>query len=194
MRAVPWALRLLLLLALTVPFGFGGWFVRQEYTANLDEVHAGAERSAVALAEHVDNVIEVHALVLQQVANLTAGMTWNEIASDTRLQHALSDLAKNFGQISVIGIADAHGRVWVNTARHVSEANTINGRDYFLAHQSGRTDGLHISQPFTGTHSGKRQFAISIARKNATGAFDGVIYTAVPLTYLTDFWKKFVPS
>lgn len=194
MRAAPWALRLLLLLALTVPFGFGGWLVWQEYTANLDEVHARAERSAVALAEHVENVIEVHALVLRQVANLTAGMTWNEIASDTRLQHALSDLATNFGQIAMIGIADAQGRVWFNTAGPASEADTISGLDYFLAHQSGRTDGLHISQAFTGALSGKRQFAISIARENAAGAFDGVIYTAVPLDYLTDFWKQFVPS
>lgn len=191
---VPWALRILLLLALIVPFGFAGWFAWQEYTASLEEVHARAERSAVALAEHVDSVLEVHALVLRQVANLTAGMTWNEIAEDKRLQHALSDLAANFGQISVIGIADAQGRVWFHSTGPVSDTYSVKDRDFFLAHRSGGADRMHFGQVFTGPLSGRRQFAVSIARDNPSGAFDGVIYTAVSIDYLVDFWKQFIPS
>ena len=191
---VSWSLRILLLLALLLPALAAGWYAWREYNAVLDEVHDSAQRSVVALVEHADNVLEAHSLILHQIATMTNGKNWEAIAQDTLLQRTMVNMATNFEQVAVVGIADANGRVWASSARLGPERTSITDRDYFLAHKEGASSGMYFSEGHTGRLTGKRQFAISVARTDSSGNFDGVIFTAVPLDYLINFWRQFAPT
>lgn len=188
-----WSLRILLLLSLVLPALIAGWFSWHRHGVTLEDVHSRAQRSVVALVEHADNVLQAHSLIISEVAMLADGKTWPQIAADKRLQQALAHLTSNFAQVSVIGIADAQGRVWASNLAYPADT-TIAHRDYFLAHKNGGHRGRFFGQAYTGRVSGKRQFAISIARTDANGAFDGVIFTCVPIDYFISFWRQFAPS
>ncbi|GAB3542926.1 hypothetical protein GCM10027343_15740 [Noviherbaspirillum agri] len=194
LRATSWSLRALLALALLLPLFLAAWFAWYQRTVVLEDVADNARRSVVALEAHAANVLQTHALILQQIASMTEGRTSAQIRTDKRLQQTLAALANDFRQVSILGITDADGRVIASSIGQPAPGTHSADRDYFLAHANGTARGMFFSQPFTGRLNGIRQFAISIARTTPAGAFDGVIYAAVPLDYFTRFWRQFVPS
>jgi two-component system NtrC family sensor kinase len=186
-----WAL---LLLALLLPALIAGWFAWQRHNANLNEVHLMAQRSVIALEQHMGNVLQTHALLLRQIADRTQGRPWRAIASDIQLQRTFAELTNNFKQVSLIGLADANGRLRMSSAPHTAAGDTLADRDYFIAHKDGTARETFFSRPFASRMDKARQFIISIARTGSSGEFDGIIFAAVSLDYFTNFWKQFVPS
>lgn len=186
-----WAL---LLLALLFPALLAGWFAWHRHAAALNEAEVMAQRSVIALEQHMGNVLQTHALLLCQIADITRGQSWTKIESDAHLQKVFANLTANFDQVSLIGIADANGVLRVSSVRQPVDGITVADRDYFIAHKSGKAKEIFFSEPYTGRMNGVRQFAISIARTGPSGEFDGIVFAAVSLDYFTTFWKQFVPS
>jgi two-component system NtrC family sensor kinase len=193
LRSTPRPLIALLALALLLPALLAGWFSWSHYGTVLREAEDQAQRSVVALQEHAANVLESHALILQQVSDLTRGRTWQEISTDIKLQRTLSDLTSRFEQVAFIGLVDADGRLRASSAGPVANVS-LTDREYFSAHKNGTSRDVFFSEAYTGRIKGISQFAISIARTDSAGVFDGVIYASVPVDYFTRFWKQFVPS
>lgn len=194
LRDVPRPLWALLVLAVLFPALLAGWFAWHRHAAALDEARLMAQRSVVALEQHMGNVLQTHTLLLSQIADRTQGRPWSEIESDRQLLKTVAELPANFEQVSSIGIADADGRLRISSAQQPVEGVTIADRDYFIAHKSGAVRGIFFSEPFTGRINGVHQFAISLARTGPSGEFDGIVFAAVSLDYFKDFWKQFVPS
>ncbi len=194
LRDTPRLLWVLLLLALLLPATVTGWFAWHRHTAILSEVQLMAQRSVIALEEHAGNVLQTHALLLRQIADRTQGRPWQQIESDILLHQTFAELTTEFRQVSVIGIADADGRLRASSVRQPIEDVMVVDRDYFIAHRDGTARGIFFSQPYTGRLNGIRQFTISIARTSPSGEFDGIVFAAVSLDYFASFWKQFVPS
>ncbi|HYC43449.1 MAG TPA: ATP-binding protein [Noviherbaspirillum sp.] len=190
----PVTVRVLLVLAVLHPFLIAGWFAWHQHTVVLHEAESSAQRSVVALVEHAGNVLQVHSLMLTQVASMTEGRSGPALAADQALLQTFADLTARYEQVSVIGVTDAEGRVWASSFRVNPADASVAYRDYFIAHQSGTAQGMYFSEAFTGKISGKRSFAISIARRTPSGKFDGIVFATVPLDYLMRFWKQFAPS
>ncbi len=183
----------LLVFALVLPVLLAAWFGWHHYGRVLEDSERTAQRSVVALQEHAANVLETHALVLYQVADITHNKPWSQIEDDVKLQRTLADLTSRFKQVALIGLADANGRVIVSSAEGGKNVS-VSERDYFIAHKRGAAQGMFFSEAFVGQLTGSSQFAISIARADANGRFDGVIFASVPVDYFTKFWQQFVPS
>jgi len=194
LRSTSCSLRALLVLALLLPLFLAAWFAWHQRNVVLDDMEDTAKRSVIALEEHAANVLQTHALILQQIAGMTEGRTSEQIRTDKRLHQTLAALSNDFKQVSILGITDGNGRVLATSIGQPAPSAQSADRDYFLAHKNGTARGMYFSQAFTGRLNCVRQFAISIARTTPAGAFDGVIYAAVPLDYFTHFWKQFVPS
>ena len=186
--------RLILVLAITLPIALAIWSSWQHHIQTLERANRTAARSVVALEQHVGNVLDIHTLALRQLDALTNGRTVNEISNDVRLRDIVSALTRDFPQISIVGMADANGRIWLHSVRGAASGASVADRDYFLAQKTGTSKGIYISDAFTGRLNGERQFGISLPRFSSTGEFDGIIYTTVPLKYLTQFWEHFTPS
>ena len=194
LRASSLLLRSALLLGLFIPLLVGAGFAWHEYQQSLDEASDNGSRSAVALEEHATNVLDTHWLILRQLESQTRDRTWEQIGGDAHLKKSLGDLARDFGQVGLIGLADADGRLWLSSSDGPTPTMSVADRDYFQAHKNGTVSGLFVGEPFNNKRTGARQFGISVARKTATGAFDGVFFTAVPLDYFVSFWRQFAPS
>lgn len=193
LRQTSWRQRVLLALALIVPFAFAALFAVHQRAQVIATAHDDGRRSVLALEHHAANVIDAHSLILRQLNILVHGRSWEQIRGDTLLRTMLSEFSRDLTQVSTIGITDADGSVITNTADIGADARSIADRDYFKAHQHGPA-GIFVSEAFTGRPSGQRQFAISIRRTSPSGEFAGVIFTAVPLDHFVNFWQGFTPS
>lgn len=183
----------LLGLSLVIPWLLTGWFGWYHYGSVTREAEHTAQRSVVALQEHATNVLETHALVLHQVEAFTGQQSWREIASDARLEGALTQLVTRFPQLSAVGVVDAVGEIRLcNHGQH--RGVSVADHQYFAAHRNGSVQGIFFSEPESSRLLGEPQFTMSIARHNAQGQFDGIIFASVPVRYFTDFWKQFVPA
>ncbi|WP_194727345.1 histidine kinase dimerization/phospho-acceptor domain-containing protein [Noviherbaspirillum malthae] len=183
----------LLGLALLMPWLLTGWFGWYHYGSVTREAEHTAQRSVVALQEHAGSVLETHALVLHQIEALTGQQSWGEISSDPRLEGTLTQLVTRFPQLSAVGLVDAVGQVRLcNHGQH--RGVSVADRQYFGAHSNGNVQGVFFSEPESSRIHGEPQFTMSIARHNAQGQFDGIIFASVPVRYFTDFWRQFVPS
>ncbi|HZW20499.1 hybrid sensor histidine kinase/response regulator [Noviherbaspirillum sp.] len=183
----------LLAFAILLPVLLAAWFGWHHYGRVLEEAENTAQRSVVALQEHAANVLDSHALALYQVAGITDGRSRTALSTDRELQRTLSDLTARFEQISDIGVTDADGRLIASSAG-ASYPLSFAEHDFFIAQKSGIARGMFFSEAYAGKPDGRSQFAISIARTNPAGAFDGIIFASVPVDYFTKFWEQFVPS
>jgi two-component system NtrC family sensor kinase len=194
LRSTSPAQRVMLVLALTLPLLLVSWFRWHQRVQVLEEANRTAARSVVALEQHAANMLDVHMLILRQLDELTQGRRGSQISGDARLAETVTSLTREFPQVSVVGMADADGRIWLNSIQSATKGASVADRDYFLVHKNGASKGLYVSEAFTGRLNGERQFSISLRRLNASGEFDGIIFATVPLKHFTQFWKHFTPS
>ena len=184
----------LLALSLTLPLLLVTWFCWHQRVQVLEEANRIAARSVVALEQHAANMLDVHLLTLRQLDDLTQGKSGSQINGDARLGESVASLTREFPQISVVGMADAAGRIWLSSVKGATKIALVADREYFLVHKNGASNGLHISEAFTGRLNGARQFSMSLRRFTHSGDFDGIIFASVPLKHFTQFWERFTPS
>ena len=176
-----------------LPVLLTGWSAWHHYQAVVNESEQMAQRSVAALQEHAANVLDTHSQVLLNIAAMTQDRPWQSIVNDNELQDHIENLVYHFKQVAMIGLADANGQLRISS-ENSQPGRSIADRDFFAAHKSGITRGIFFSEAYSSGVIGKRHFSISIARRNAAGAFDGIIYASVPVEYFTSFWKQFVPT
>ena len=123
--------RVWLALALTLPLMLAAWYCWQQRVQALQEANRAAARSVVALEQHTANMLDVHTLILRQLGDLTLGKSGTEINGDARLGETVTSLTRDFPQVSVVGMADADGRVWLNSIQSATKSASIADRDYF---------------------------------------------------------------
>ena len=193
LRASSWPLRSLLVLGLLLPLFVASGFAWYEHKEAFNDVRHDANRSVLAIEEHAASVLDTHSLVLHELDGLTHGMSWEQIGQDPRLKQSIAQLTRQFRHVAEIGMADAQGRVVLRSGKPEAMGHSIANRDFFLFQQRGGTPPLYIGEAYTGS-DGALKFGVSIPRASPSGAFDGVIFTAVPVEYLTNFWRTFSPS
>lgn len=193
LRATSWPQRLLLLLALLLPLALAGWFAAYQRGRVIEEAQQSASHSVIALEQHAANVLDTHSIILRELDGLTRGRSWDQLGADRHLRRTLAELTREFDQVSAIGMVDANGTLRLSSAND-QLMPSVAERDYFLAHKNGAARGLFVGDAYIARGTGLRQFAISIARFTPSGAFDGVIFAAVPLEHFIVFWKEFMPS
>ena len=136
-RGTSAAQRILLGLALVLPLLVVTWYCWHKYTEVLEEANRTASRSVVALEQHAGNMLDSHTLILRQLDELTRGRSGSDINNDLRLKQIVIALTKDFPQVSVVGLADADGRLWLSSVQGAATNSSVADRDYFLAQKNG---------------------------------------------------------
>ncbi|MDB5887082.1 MAG: Blue-light-activated protein [Polaromonas sp.] len=186
--------RVLLALGLTIPLLLLLWFCWHQRVKVLQEANGTATRSVVALEQHAANMLDVHMLILRQLDELTQGKSGSQINADAQLGQSVARLTREFPQVSVVGMADADGRIRLSSVEGATRGASVGDRDYFLAHKNAAAKGIYVGEAFTGRLNGVRQFSISLSRFTDSGSFNGIIFATVPLQHFTQFWEQFTPS
>jgi PAS domain S-box-containing protein len=186
------ALRAASLLVPLLFFAFGAW---QSHRQHIREANRAAERTVEILDQQARRVFEVQDLVMTQIAERVAGLSWDEIAASADLHQWLKALDERTAQIDVIWLIDPQGR-GRNSSRFFPAPDTsrVADRDYFQALRES-DGGTFLGEPQRGRTVTNRVF-VNVARRRSApgGAFDGVIVTSLEPDYFANAFKSLALS
>lgn len=190
----PWAMRVLLVASLMLPFAFASLFAWQDYRRGNAEAEARVERMLAVAQEHALKVVETNALVLDSIAALMQGMSWPEIRVDVARIHAgLLALEERIEQLRLLHIVQPNGALFVISSNWPTPMVDLSSRDYFQRHRDG-LNRLYFGEPLVGRTSGIRAFTMSRARLDIHGRFDGVVLGSVLPSYFQQHWATMAGS
>src|SRR5579883_1469567 len=162
------------------------------------EARADAARIADLLHEQAERVIDSDELLLAQVADRIAVLSWPEIIGREReLQGFLETVIERVDGISGAFIADADGVVRVLTLRDPALASTyppspaeVRSKFFFTAARDGVP--LVFRGPFVEPATGRTFLRLARRLQDSDGTFRGVAVLTLSPRSLEEFWKSIV--
>jgi signal transduction histidine kinase len=179
-------LLVLSVLAPAVLFGFAAWRDRSQLLADAE---SRVSKAAEILDEHATAVFETQSMVIARVGDRISGMGWDEIGGSRDLHDFLVDLQRDLPQIESVFLTDPKGFIAASSRAFPMQNFDVRDREYFIGSLAGHR-GILVSAPFRGQMNGTWAFAISQARFNPEGAFDGVIAVTVSPDYFEGIFAK----
>ena len=186
------ALRTLLVLSCLLPLvvlalaSWRSWYLERA------EAEDGALSTIGLLEEHVRKVLDTQILVLNWIADRTEGMSWPEIEGSRPLYDLLAFLDTSYTQIDGIFIADASGRLRLDSHQFPLERRVdLADRDYFKT-LSSRQAALFISAAYAGQWNDAVSFRVARPLATPDGTFRGVVGLAVHIDYFEQFFQRLV--
>lgn len=190
MRAT--ALRALLVLSCLLPLlvlamaSWRSWYFERA------EAEDAANSTIGLVEEHVRKVLDTQVLVLNWIADRADGMSWEEIERSRPLYELLAFLDNNYAQIDGIFLADASGRLRMDSHQFPLQRRiTLADRDYFQALSPQRLS-LFISASYAGRWNGDVSFRVARPLTAPEGAFKGLVGLAVHIDYFEQFFRRLV--
>jgi two-component system NtrC family sensor kinase len=190
-RRVAHFLHGLIVVAILLPFGFLAAFAWATYRLTLTDAEKLVARTVDVLHENTLKVFETQELILDQVANLTASRSVEEVAAPDMISR-LKALEEGRAQVASIWLIDSQGLV---RASSVPWSPGLNGsdRDYFQAHLVDGV-GTYVGKAYVGRATGRSSFGFSRRWPTADGSFGGVISISVSSDYFSGFFEGAAPE
>ena len=154
---------------------------------------ASAERQMAdtvrLLAEQAEKVLDTTELLIQHVDQLTASLSWDEIARSDTLHHQLMLLDDKFAQVQGISLAAPDGFVVNSSNPFPTNPISAGDRPYFFVLRDGY-QGTFISKVYRGRATGIEQFAVAQRRSSPDGSFNGVIVASASPAYFIKAYER----
>ncbi|MBV8534477.1 MAG: hypothetical protein JO128_02720 [Alphaproteobacteria bacterium] len=163
-------------------FAIGAW---QSHTQLHDQAEESAQRQAAGLAEHAEKTLQSVELVIQQASQRLSGLSWDEIRTSRPLWDDLRRLDNRVPEVDAIFVVDPNGMNALTTRVFPPPEVDFSQRDYFTAQLTDGA-GIYLGASVTGLISRHPVFNMSMRRKSASGAFDGVVGASI-----SDYFEKF---
>jgi signal transduction histidine kinase/ActR/RegA family two-component response regulator len=186
-------LRVLLVGVILVPvtlFGVASWL---NYDAAMRDARERLGQAADAIDQQAQKVFETDALILDQVADATAGMDWTEIARSAELHHLLQRLGSTPG-IAAVGLIAPDRTVVATSRTFPMPPTTASDRTYLPVDRPGGAR-LYLGSVARGRTSGELHFVLARDTPNTPRGDDGgrIIVTMRPSDF-ADFYRSVVDS
>lgn len=185
-------LRWLIALSIFLPLTACAVVVWRDHGRILAEAADRTVQRTAVLHEHALKVFEAQDLVLRLVNERISDMTWDDISQSEDLHRFLRQLNPQFPQVESVWIIDAEGNTRATSRRFPASMVSVEHRDFFQALRE--RDETYISRAYAGAASGTPLFVVARRRSTSDGRFNGVITAAVPLTYLSAFYRSLAPG
>lgn len=148
--------------------------------------------SAMALAEHTEQVFTSVELLMQHIAGEVNGRVSFDGIDRSALHQELKSINDGAAFIDSISIQDAGGYVFVSSdyvdPPHVSYAF----REHFKVQRDDPWRGFYIGQPIKFQTNGSIGIPLSLRLNDSTasGKFAGIVYAAMPVDYFKNFYHS----
>lgn len=174
---------------ITAFFVFDRWRERDQLLASA--IH-DANTSAVALAEHTEQVFTSVELLMRHIAAEVNGRDSLDTIDRTALYHQLKSIADGAAFIDSISIQNARGFPVVSSENINPQQMSFAFREHFAVQRDYPDHGLYIGPPITLQRDHKIEIPLSVRLNQSTtsGRFAGIVYAAMP----TEYYKKFYHS
>ena len=183
LRAVVWGAALIPLVAYALACWWG-------YEKAFSDARESVGRANVVVADHAEHALAAAGEIAERVQELVgtsdAALRDRSLEIDQRLR----DIAIGVPSIAAISAWDATGRLLVSTAGTSGRTDvSIGDRPYFRELREGAAP-MVVSAPIMGRLTRQVIFNATVPRRDASGAFAGVIVIALTPTYFTDFYRS----
>ena len=170
-------------------FVFDRWRERDQLLAAA--IH-DANTSAVALAEHTEQIFTSVELLMRHIAAEVNGRDSLDTIDRTALYHQLKNIADGAAFIDTIAVLNARGFPLVSSDNLNPPQVSFTFREHFAIQRDYPSHGLYIGPPITLQRDHKIEIPLSVRLNQSTisGRFAGVVYAAMP----TEYYKKFYHS
>ena len=194
MRAVK-LLRVLLVSSLVGPALIVALLAWQTYRIAFSDARHELAWTGDISREHASKVFDSFSLVTDRIQDVLDGHDDTVIRAAEQDFHArFQNVIKGLPQIQALVVIDRNGAPLVATAVFpVNGADNFSDRDYFMALKSAPAESF-VSQVQTSRINNKRFFGWGRARRDADGAFAGVIDIAVWPQFFLKFHQTLVSN
>ncbi len=168
--------------------GLQAWIEWGARTAQVATTYASLINLASALAQHAGDTIEVaDTAVLGTVARLQTAGTSPEVFA--AIDHTLKVQKAMLSRLRGITVTDSEGN-WLATSE-TQKGKNLSDRIYFQRHRDDPDLGLFISPPIKSVLGG--QWIITVSRRfnDADGAFGGIVFAVIDLSYFVEQYTKY---
>ncbi len=174
---------------ITAFFVFDRWRERDQLLASA--IH-DANTSAVALAEHTEQVFTSVELLMRHIAAEVNGRDSLDSLDRDALFHQLKNIADGAAFIDSISIQNASGYPILSSDNANPPRVSYAFREHFAVQRDYPNHGLYIGPPITLQRDNKIEIPLSVRLNQSTtsGRFAGIVYAAMP----TEYFKKFYHS
>ena len=151
-----------------------------------------AETSAVALAEHTEQVFTAVELLLRHIAAEVNGRASLEGLDRQALYHQLKNIADGAAFIDSISIQNSRGYPIVSSDNLNPAQVSFAFREHFAVQRDYPSHGLYIGPPITLQRNNKIELPLSVRLNETTtsGKFAGIVYAAMPTEYFKQFYHS----
>jgi two-component system NtrC family sensor kinase len=165
------------------------WSAWNSYRQHFSEATDRLRNTVEIASEHVTHVLNTHQLIIEQINQLVAGLSDEQIRGEEgQLHERLRFLADSYNQVSAIFVFDADCRGLVSSAAYpLSVGADCAGRDYFRVHREGllSADANYVSELIRGRVTDRT--VIIISRRRGEGKesepFSGITAVSIDPQY-----------
>jgi signal transduction histidine kinase/CheY-like chemotaxis protein len=184
------ALFIAIIIVAIARIGTTGWLT---YNAVFQEGHEEVRRASDAIEQQAQKTFQASELIVDQIAERTAGMSWEEIPQSADLHALLRRLGEVPGN-SVTGLI-APDRTIVATNRDFPMPPIkARVRSYLEVPRAGHPP-IYVSDVSVGNYSGRTQFFISEYKPNSEqNNSGGMVFVSLPLSSFIDYYRSIIDS
>jgi signal transduction histidine kinase len=148
--------------------------------------------SAMALAEHTNQVFTSVELLLQHVAEEINGRPSLDGLDLEALHGQFKGIADGASFIDGISVQDADGYVFVSSDNVDPPRISYAFREHFTVQRDDPTYGLYIGPPIESRSDERIEIPLSLRLNTSTasGKFAGIVYAAMPVEYFKKFYHS----
>jgi hypothetical protein len=196
-QLAPTAVRLLyavLAAVIVVPLLLFVWSAWNSYREHFSEATDRLSNAVEIAAEHVKHVLDTHQLIIEQIDQLLAELSDQQIrAEEQRLHLRLRFLALSHGQVSAIYVFDAACRALVSSGAYPLPPNVnCDDRDYARVHREKLVppDASYVDI-IRGRVSGETVIILSRRRgEEQSEGFKGITSVSIDPEYFPNFFSR----
>jgi signal transduction histidine kinase len=178
-----------LAIGLTICIG-AFWLVTQKH----EQSHAAIYKSTLEVSRLLTDGLENQLILAFKISE----MALSRMASDWKTHDiceidpseapTLKAISVEFGTEGILAVIDTSGRILCSNLSLAPGGVWVADRDYFKAAVEASPDSIVFGAPILGRISGEWSLPIARRISDVDGAFAGVMYTAIPISFfLTQF-------
>ena len=166
------------------------WKSSQERIAALAKAGSETQGLTHSLAQHASKTFGAVALALFGARQYIEHSDRSARAS-AQINDLLGQYVKNVPQVRELGVL-SDGGDWIYSSFETMPTANNADRDYFKYHRSHPEDGEpRISEPLVSRVTGRPTLLMTQRLSNTDGSFAGIVFAALDLQYLRNFYSAF---
>ena len=154
------------------------------FQSAVKQARIDAKNTSFIVDKNIETIlkkIDISLISLKQILILNSKFEKNSTDSSI---NAMDFFKRTLPEVYAFRIANADGRVILNTDRDVPVNLSISDRAYFQYHKKNVDSELYVSDPFRSKFNGRMVITLSRRIVSDNKKFSGIIYAVIDLHYL----------